>query len=160
MTIIAIYKSIFGFVEIVLGLILAIGAFFTHILFVNTFIQTLIQNELTEDPQDFLANLFISHNIAFGTKSILQVASFIIILGIIKLLIAYAVWFRSKIVRNISMYILSFIGIIGIYAIIIKFSIFKLIGLSIDIFILYYFWKIFPKYLPEETTDENKMPQQ
>ena len=158
--IIALYKGIFGVIEIILGGVLAVGSIFTHTLFSTNFIQTLIQNELLEDPQDFWANLFVAHNINFGLKISLQIAGFVIVLGIIKLLIAYAVWFRSERVRKISMVILGFLAVFAIYSIFIKFGIFKIIGLAIDLYIFYYLWKIFPKYLRAEARDENKTLQQ
>lgn len=133
LTIIA-YKAVWGFVEILAGIVLL-------------FSSKLIAGELLEDPQDLLIHWLLSH-VQYNQKDALYLGIVVMLLGIGKLILAVGLWNRSFLVRRFGLFFFSVLAVYGAYHLTaVRFSFFKLGALLVDLSILYYFWKVLPHHL-------------
>lgn len=141
-----IYEGLFGLVKIIFGLSLLLESYLVKASVSNQLFQKIIEKELAEDPQDVFAHWVLGQSLANTT--IIHIGWLLIILGLINFIIAVGVWFRSWAIRNFGVFFFATIGIFGIYEIFfVKFSSLGFVGLAIDVFLFYYFWKKLPRYL-------------
>lgn len=136
--IIIFYKALSGLIEIFTGLL-----FF--------FSVSVIANELAEDPQDVFLNWLLSQP-HFNYKGLVHLGIFIATLGMVKLILAVCLWYRSWPMRKILIIFFTAAVIFGIYYLYFAFSLWKIPALLFEFFILYYLWKILPRHLNESTS--------
>lgn len=129
-----LYEGILGVIEIALGLVFLINKFFLNHSDTSQLLEKMIQRELAEDPQDFLANWTLDNH--FNITGYLGFA--IAAVGFIKILITIGLITRSERMRIISICLLAVVSGIGIYEIFEKFSAIKFVLLSIDFVMLHY----------------------
>lgn len=136
LVIIMLYKALWGTAEIVSGVVV----FFSF---------RIIARELVEDPQDQAINWFLSHvNVsAAGARDFGLV---LIALGIMKLLLAAGLWYRSWAVRNVLLVFFAAILVFGVYLLSLKFTPLKAFAVFADALVTLYLWKFLPKHLVEE----------
>ncbi|OIO52457.1 hypothetical protein COY93_02605 [Candidatus Uhrbacteria bacterium CG_4_10_14_0_8_um_filter_58_22] len=130
-----LYKGVWGLMEIVAGTFVV----FSH---------RILSGELTEDPQDLLANWIFSH---VGVAQAHRIGAVIVLLGAIKLAIAVGVWYRSWLMRNVSLVFLGVAAAFGIYEVVVSFTVFRLAALLVDLVLIYYFWRVLPRHLHDGT---------
>jgi len=130
---IVVYKFIWGSIEVLSGILLYFSSF-------------LIARELVEDPQDLFVNWLLTNN-HINLSAAKEFGIIIGLLGLGKVLIAFGIWYRSALMRDIGIAYFSLIGAYAIFSILSHFTIFKLLTLVADLAILYYLWQILPKHL-------------
>lgn len=144
---IVFYKGVWGLIEIILGsLALIFSSLIRHVA-ASDFIRGLITRGLTEDPQGIFINWLAAHDPSGILQKLISLGLGLVILGVIDLGIALAVWFRSWIIRDIGIVFFSGVAIYGIASLAIDFSLFKLLAVVLNISILFYFWQMLPKHL-------------
>jgi uncharacterized membrane protein len=144
---IVFYKGVWGLVEIVLGsLALIFSSLLRHVA-ASDFIRDLIARELAEDPQGIFINWLAAHDPSGVLQKSISLGFGLVILGIIDLAIAIAVWFRSWLIRDIGIIFFSGVAIYGIASLALSFSFFKLLAVVLNVSILFYFWQMMPKHL-------------
>src|ERR1035437_2186272 len=79
-------KSFFGVFEVLVGIILAISGR----LIIDNLIVALTQQEISEDPSDFIANYLIKNANNFFTNSHIFAVVYLILHGIINIFLAIA----------------------------------------------------------------------
>lgn len=129
------YKIIWGIVEIISGFLIFFSSFFIHA-------------ELLEDPQDRFVEFLLNTRLSIINNAH-QLGLLLIILGVTKLALAGGLWYRSWKMRDL---LIGFISLVSLYAALdlaIKPEWYKAFGLAIDLFILYYLWRILPGHLDE-----------
>jgi uncharacterized membrane protein len=131
LVLLALYKSMWGATEMVAGVLL----FFSHKIFAR---------ELIEDPQDLFVNWLFAH---FGVKQAEQMGGIILLLGAIKIALGWGLWYRSWAVRKIAIIFFIGAGFYALYEASIHLTVFRLAALCVDIFLIYYCWKVLPKHL-------------
>ncbi|MBI3626895.1 DUF2127 domain-containing protein [Candidatus Uhrbacteria bacterium] len=144
--VLAFYKAFLGALEFLVGLILLIAGYvIAHDQFTWVFYK-IVEIETKEDPQDLFVHWLLSQNLGALTAQSMKIGVALLLLGVIKLTIAWGLWFESRLIRNLGLVFLIASGIFGLYSLYEKFSLVKLAALGVDLFFIYYFWKIFPKY--------------
>lgn len=128
------YKTIWGLIEVFLGVFLFLS-------------PRLIANELVDDPQDLFLQWFL-HYVHLAPSVSIHLGELIVFLGLSKLLLAAALWFEYRSVRKIGMVVYTILGIFGLLALLHLFSWYKLIAWIGDLLILIYFWKVLPRHFP------------
>lgn len=128
------YKTLWGLSEIATG---------TAFLFSYRFLT----GELLEDPQDLLANWFLTHLTKPQTITLGEV---FLALGVIKLILAVALWFRLKYIRLLGLLFFGSVGAFGLTHLAFHFSWQTLVGLLLDLGALLYFWRILPNHLTKK----------
>lgn len=144
---IVFYKGVLGLMEILLGAIALIFSSLIRHAATSDFIHNLIARGLAEDPQGIFINWLAARDPSGILKEAISLGWVFVILGIIDLAIAIAVWFRSWIVRDIGIVFFSGVAIYGIASLAVNFSFFKLLAVILNISILFYFWQMMPKHL-------------
>ncbi|MBI5071998.1 DUF2127 domain-containing protein [Candidatus Falkowbacteria bacterium] len=144
---IVFYKGVLGFVEITLGALALIFSSVIRHAAGSDFIRGLIARELAEDPQGIFINWLAAHDPSGILQKSISLGLGLVILGMIDVAIAVAVWFRSWIVRDIGIIFFSGVAIYGIASLAIDFSFFKFLAVILNISILFYFWQMLPKHL-------------
>lgn len=154
---IVLYKGVWGLVEIILGTIASVFSSLIRHVAASDFIHNLITRGLAEDPQGIFINWIAAHDPSGVLQRSISLGLGLIILGVIDLAIAIAVWFRSWIIRDIGIVFFSGVAIYGITALAIDFSFFKLLAAALNVSILFYFWQMMPKHLGprKKATDNN-----
>ena len=133
LVIIFFYKVITGLGEIILG-------FFLLFTFTG-----MIRRELTEDPQDVFVN-FLIHGVHFRPETATSVGNLFIFFGLLKLIIAISLWYRSHIMRKILILFLSMITSYSFVVTIYSFTPFRAFCFLADSAILIYLWKFLPHH--------------
>ncbi|GEM_PF-1813967 len=127
-----LYKALWGVLELVAGILIM-------------FSSRLIAGELIEDPQDLFINWLLRQT-HVSVSSGMWLGAVVGLLGVGKLLLAFGLWHRSYAVRNFGVVFFAMLAVFGAYEVLLHFSLFKLAALAVDVFILYYFWRILPKH--------------
>ena len=130
------YKGLWGMAEIVSGTLLIV-------------FRTVIAAELSDDPQDLLANWLYSHLETYHVDP-LYVGSIVIGFGLIKVILAMCLWYRFALIREIGLVFFSLVGAYGVYYLTLQYSQVTFFALLFDLCALYYFWKILPKHLTKK----------
>lgn len=154
---IVFYKGVWGLVEIILGsLALIFSSLIRHVA-ASDFIHDLIARELAEDPQGIFINWLAAHDPSGILQRSISLGLGLVILGIIDLAIAIAVWFRSWLIRDIGIVFFSGVAIYGIASLAINFSFFKLLAVILNTSVLFYFWQMMPKHLGPRKKNNNNI---
>jgi uncharacterized membrane protein len=130
---IIVYKALWGLGELSVG----VAIFFS---------SQLIAGELIEDPQDLFTHWLLSHFSSYLTHATL-IGAIVAGSGIIKLILAIGLWYRSFLIRNLAIIFFGVIGLYGLYSVIHQYSFTTLLAVIGDLLILYYLWKVLPKHL-------------
>jgi uncharacterized membrane protein len=131
LVLLVLYKAIWGAFEVAAGILIMLS-------------YRVLSGELTEDPQDLFATWLFAH---LGVEHAYRIGAIVLLLGITKIVIAVGVWYRSWLLRDGALIFFGMAAIYGCYEVLLHFSIFKLGALVMDLFLLWYFWKILPKHL-------------
>lgn len=133
LVLIVAYKAVWGLLEVAAGFLLI-------------FSRGLVATELAEDPQDLFINWLLSHfKVDFGVAA--TAGAVFIGLGLVKMILAIGIWYRSWRFRLAALVFFAVIGLFGVYELSSKFTALRLAAVAADLLILYYLWKILPKHL-------------
>lgn len=133
LVIIVFYKFLAGLGDMILGF-----------LFLFT-IKGYIKKELAEYPQDeFLS--FLIHGGHFKPETSTSVGQLFIFFGILNLIIAISLWYRSHTMRKILIGFLAMVTSYAFVVVLFHFTPFKLFCFLADLAILLYLWKIIPHH--------------
>ena len=132
---IAAYKLVWGTMEIAVGILLILS-------------PRLITGELAEDPTDRFARWLLSHA-WFNFSLAVHVGILFVVIGAFKLLLFLGIWYRSLHFRNAILAVSAGVGAFGLYELVTGFSLFKLVLLAAEGFIIVYLWKILPTHAGE-----------
>ena len=143
---VALYKGIWGLAEITAGTLLLFAKYFLLRTGLVDWVQNWIAGELADDSQDFFARWLLGLVTTIDYRVVVHVGILIIALGVIKVVIAAGIWFRSPTLRKIILAFLTLATAYGIWSVVVKFSFFNAVILLTDIGILLYVWHILPKH--------------
>lgn len=150
LVLIVAYKTVWGLVEAALGTgVLVVVATWQHV-GRNAWVHALVQKELSEDPHDALISWFLAHDSTSSRHILVQIGIVLLVLGVLKVVLAVGVWRRSWLMRDIFMILLTIGAVIGLAALGRHFSALRLTTLVLDLLVLYYLWRVLPKYLHHE----------
>ena len=147
LALVVLYKGLFGLVEVVFGgALVAVTLWFTN---PNShhFINQLIASELAETPRDAFVSWILTHNLPISPSMALQFGVLVLVLGILKLLVAAGIWYRSPAARVATMVLVAALGLFGVVELWYNFDWFKFGTVIIDAALFYYLWRVLPKYL-------------
>lgn len=131
LVLLVLYKGLWGTLEVGAGVLVL-------------FSYRIFSGELIEDPQDMFVNWLFAH---IGVTQALHIGTVIILLGIIKIMIALGVWYRSWAMRNAALVFFGAAGAFGAYELSVHLTMFRASALLVDLFLLWYFWIVLPKHL-------------
>jgi uncharacterized membrane protein len=131
LALLVLYKCIWGALEVIAGLFVL----FTYAIFAR---------ELVEDPQDLFVNWLLGH---LGIAQAHQLGAVIVLLGGIKIALAIGLWYRSWRIRNIALVFFCAAALFASYELVYRLTPFRVGALGMDLFLLYYCWKVLPKHL-------------
>ncbi len=132
-------------IEMLAGSLCLLTAFFAkHISLI-----TAIDRAATDDQLDQFVRWLVHYinDLKIDHELILHIGLVLIALGIFKIFVAIGLWFKSTKMRILALVIFGALAIYSMYHLIVDFSTIKLLALFVDLFIVYYFWKILPKHL-------------
>lgn len=127
---IIIYKATWGAIETAAGILV----FFSY---------RLMAAELLEDPQDRFLNWILNH---LSYRGSLKLGALFVILGSIKLILAGGLLYHAKLTRQLGIAFFSGVACFGLLHLTTKFSWLEAGVLTVDVVILYYFWRILPRH--------------
>ena len=115
-------------------------------------IHWLVEKELGEDPNDFFIHWLLTHNIPLILDTALKVSLVVIVVGVVKLIIAYGIWQHSHRAQIMSLVLVGCLGLAGLIDTIHLFSWFKVIAVFVDGLLFYYLAFILPKHISLDAT--------
>lgn len=132
---------IFKFLD---GILNVVAAFFVMFLSLESqmkFIDFLTQNELTEDPQDFVANYLFhfSQNITFDIEKF--IIAYLFIHGLVNIFMVSALWVKKMWLHRVAGGLLSIFLLYEVYRFFLHPSWVLFVFVVIDVFILFLLWK-------------------
>jgi len=145
-----LYKGLIGVAESLAGLALVVASILIQNFHAGEFLQRAIARELEVNPNDVFAGWLSLHTIDVLSFISLHTGFLFFVIGVAKLVIVAGVWYRSLMVRNIALVFLVGSVAYGFYTTYVHFSWIKALVLSLDLFFIYYFWRILPKYLKHD----------
>lgn len=148
LVLVVLYKGVLGVVEIVTGSALLIFALISESHRLALVLQ-IVANELREDPQDRLVHWILNNVSSFDARASSEIGILVIFLGLIKIAIAFGVWFRSRRMRIVTIILLSLSSLLAVYELIWQFSVIAALAILADLLVLFYVWRVLPKYLPK-----------
>lgn len=142
------YNFLLALTEMLAGsLCLLITFFAKHI----GLVDTIISAANTSDYLDRFVVWLLEHLVALHLdyQLLLNVGLVLIGLGVFKVFVAIGLWFKSHKMRVVALVIFGSLSIYSIYQLIISFSFFGVFALLLDLYIVYYFWRVLPKHLED-----------
>src|SRR6188472_2547507 len=124
------YKLIWGTVEILAGL-------FVHK------VPGILQAHIAEDPQDQLATWLLAHS-NLEPAHLRLITLGLLAAGLLKLVIAGGIWYRSWLIRDLALWVLGIAGVFALGALLSTFTVVRALVLGIDLLILWYLWRLMP----------------
>lgn len=153
--IVVFYKAVLGLVEVVFGATFIAVALGVQNVTTNSFIHTLVAKELVEDPNDIFIHWLLTHNFPIALRTAMQISVLVLLVGIVKLAVAYGIWKHSHRAQVASLILVGGLGLAGIFDIIFSsFGWFKLIATAVDIILFYYLAWVMPKHFPLDSKEE------
>lgn len=110
-------------------------------------VPDLLKAQLAADPQDQLANWVMAHT-SLQPSHIRAITLALLAVGLGKLVLAGGIWYRSWLIRDIALWVMSIGGLVAIGALVHHFTIWRVLALAIDLIIVWYLWRMLPRYLP------------
>ena len=129
------YKAIWGTLDMLAGA-------FVHK------VPAILKAQLAADPQDQLANWVMAHT-SLLPAHIRAITFGLLAVGLGKLVLAGGIWYRSWLIRDISLWVMSIGGLVALAALVHHVTIWRVLALAIDLVIVWYLWRMLPRYLPE-----------
>jgi len=126
------YRAIWGFIELCAGIAII-------------FSKKIIARELLEDPEGLVTSWLVTR-VHLDARALMELGVIIATIGIIELILAAGLWYRSYAIRNASMVFFGILGIYALYHVLHRFTPLRLIALVVDALTLYYLWKVLPKH--------------
>jgi uncharacterized membrane protein (DUF2068 family) len=131
---IVLYKAVWGVLEV------TAAGFVTR--------APLLRAELVDDPQDQLASWVLAH-LPMQPAQLRFVSIGLLALGLLKLVLALGVWYRSWLVRDVALVVMGVAGIFAVGALAVHVSAFRAVVVATDLLIVTYLWRYLPRHLPE-----------
>jgi hypothetical protein len=131
---IVLYKAVWGSLELVSGILLILT-------------RKLVSQELLEDPASSLFRLLLSR-VYVSDSRVIRTGVVIVLLGIVNLLIAAGMWYRSWKLRNAMLTFFALVLAYGTEHLILHPTWLLAGGVIADGLIVYYLWFMLPKHLP------------
>ncbi len=141
------YKLLLAVIEVLAGGLCLIGAFFVKHTNIAAVIAKTATNENLDQAVNWTVQWLVHSKIEY--QLIVQIGILLIAFGVFNILLAIGVWFKSKKMRTIALFVFGALSIYGVIELIHSFTVFDLISLLLDLIVLYYFWKILPKHLED-----------
>ncbi len=142
------YNFLLALTEMLAGsLCLLITFFAKHIGLVNTIIRAANQSDYLDRFVVWLLEHLVALHLDY--QLLLNVGLVLIGLGIFKVFVAIGLWFKSHKMRVVALVIFGSLSLYSIYQLIISFSFFGVFALLLDLYIVYYFWRVLPKHLED-----------
>ena len=153
---VVLYKAALGLVEVVFGASLGALAFGFKQASSSSSVQAvfnqLVAHELSEDPNDLFIHWLLTHNLPIELTTAFQVSLVVLVVGVVKLIIAYGIWKHSYRAQVITLTLVAVLGIAGTIDTVRAFSWFKAIATSVDYLLFYYLAVMLPRHLPLDRT--------
>lgn len=112
------------------------------------FSQEILSEAVAKDPQNTLASWLFAN---LGVEQSHKLGIFLILLGVTSLIIGMGIWYGSWFLRKVAIVLLGATVAFGIYDIVSSLSMVKFGELIMNIFLIWYFWNVLPKYLHAES---------
>ncbi len=142
------YNFLLALTEMLAGsLCLLITFFAKHI----GLVDTIIEAANTKDHLDQFV-VWLLHNLValkLDYQLMLNIGMVLVGLGIFKIFVAIGLWFKSHKMRMVALIIFGGLSLYSTYQLIIHFSFFGVVALLLDLYIVYYFWRVLPKHLED-----------
>ena len=133
LVLIVVYKAVWGMLE------LAAAGLITK--------SATLRGELTDDPQDQLVAWLLAHwNLQPSQLRAMSAA--LLVLGLVKIVLALGIWYRSWWIRDVALVTMGIAGVFALGALVVQFSLFRLVVVGTDLLIVLYLWRFLPRYLP------------
>lgn len=71
----------------------------------------------------------------------------LIALGLFSVIVAGGLWFKSSKIRLLALLIFGSLALYSLYQLAVDFSAVQTLVLAVDVYIIYYFWKVLPKHI-------------
>ncbi len=150
-TLLMLYKGIWGSLETFVGLLLILASLIAQRVHLSAVFRAMIARELTEDPQDSFTRWILAQAPKITYSATMHLALILVLLGLLKIIIAASLWYRSMALRDLSLLLLAAATIFAMTDLYARFSLAKCLLLLVDLVILYYLWRILPAHLkPKE----------
>ncbi len=131
---IVLYKSLWGSLELIAGVLLILT-------------RKLVARELLEDPASTLFRLLLT-KVYVSDSRVIRTGVVFIALGVLNLLIAVGMWYRSWKLRNAMLAFFMFVLAYGVEHLITRPSWLLFGAVIADGLIVWYLWAVLPKHLP------------
>lgn len=139
------YNFLLALTEMLAGsLCLLITFFAKHLGLVDTIIAT-----ANDDNLDRFVVWLLQHLVKLNLDYhlLLNIGLVLIGLGFFKIFVAVGLWFKSHKMRLVALIIFGGLSLYSTYQLIMSFSFFGVISLVLDLYIVFYFWRVLPKHL-------------
>ena len=134
LVLIVVYKLIWGVLDVLAGAFLHKA-------------PALLHAQVVADPENQLARWILRHT-SFEPAHIRAMTLGLLAVGIGKLVLAGGIWYRSWLIRDLALWVMSLGGLVAMGAMLHHFTLVRLVVLAIDLVIVWYIWRMLPRYLP------------
>ena len=130
-------KSLNAIADTVGGLII----WFTSKAFLVTFILNIFQNELSDDPKDYIANFIVNSAEALAVSSQYFLGAYLLIHGVVKMFLLVCLYKKKLWVYPVSIVIFSLLIFYEIYSFYLNHSMWILLVILFDVFLVLLTWR-------------------
>lgn len=139
------YKLLLAAIQVLAGaMCLVVGFFLKHPAIIKA-----IDSIPNKDRLDLAVHWTVSRLVEWRLdhSTVVNIGLILIAFGLFSAIVAGGLWFKSSKMRLLALVVFGALALYTIYQLILNFSTIQTIVLAVNLYIIYYFWKILPKHL-------------
>lgn len=139
------YKMLLAGIQVLAGALFLVIAFFIKHPTIIDAIGNLADRDALDQVVYWLVQRLTEWRVEYSIT--VNVGLVLISLGLFSLIVAGGLWFRSTKVRLLALVVFGSLALYSAYQLVIDFSIIQAVVLAVDVYIIYYFWRVLPRHL-------------
>lgn len=139
------YKMLLAAIQVLAGALFLVIAFFIKHPEIIDAISNLADRDTLDQVVYWIVQRLTEWRVEYSVT--VNVGLVLISLGLFSVIVAGGLWFRSTKVRLLALLVFGSLALYSLYQLAIDFSTLQAVMLAVDIYIIYYFWRVLPRHL-------------
>jgi len=139
------YKMLLAAIQVLAGALFLVIAFFIKHPEIIDAINRLPHKDYLDSVVQWIVEQLTAWQ--FEYSIVVNIGLVLVALGLFSVIVAGGLWFKSSKMRIFSLLVFGSLALYSLYQLIIDFSTLQAVVLAVDVYIIYYFWRVLPRHI-------------
>ena len=139
------YKLLLAVIQVLAGSLLLVIAFFIKHPEIIEAITAIPDKDNMDKVVHWIVQQLTLWQLEYSV--VVNIGLVLIALGLFSVIVAGGLWFKSSKIRLLALLIFGSLALYSLYQLAVDFSAVQALVLAVDVYIIYYFWRVLPKHL-------------